>query len=129
MTRISLSAALLRCLVALVCLGLLVAACAIEGGVPPATTPLAGPATLGPAPTDPVVAAARATRDDTWIIGLLDQPRDLYPYARDAAAQRVAAPITELLFPSPILAYDYTYTNTGVLERIPTLENGDAQKL
>ena len=111
---------------ALICSLILLAACAIEGGVPPATPVTVAP-TLGPAPTDAAVAAAQAARDDTWVIGLLDQPRDLYPYARDPTAQRMAAPIVELLFPSPILAFNYTYTTTGVLDRIPTLENGDAQ--
>jgi peptide/nickel transport system substrate-binding protein len=104
---------------------LLLAACAIEGGVPP-VTPAVVP-TLGPAPTDAAAAAANAARDDTWMIGLLDQPRDLYPYPKDATSQRVAAPLTELLFPSPVLALNYAYTSTGVLERIPSLENGDAQ--
>jgi peptide/nickel transport system substrate-binding protein len=106
-------------------LALLLPACAIEGGVPPATPAAIAP-TLGPAPTDPAVAAARAARADTWMIGLLDRPQDLYPYQPGPTAQRVAAPITELLFPSPILAYNYAYTSTGVLDRLPTLENGDA---
>ena len=76
---------------ALICSLILLAACAIEGGVPPATPVTVAP-TLGPAPTDAAVAAAQAARDDTWVIGLLDQPRDLYPYARDPTAQRMAAP-------------------------------------
>lgn len=117
---------LLRTLGALACLSLLLAACAIEGGVPPAT-PIPVAPTFGPAPTDAAVAAAAAARDDTWAIGLLDQPRDLYPYAQDAPSQRIAAPLNELLFPAPVLALNYTYTSTGVLERIPSLENGDAQ--
>ena len=116
---------LLRALSALTCLSLLLAACAIEGGAPTAT-PITVAPTFGPAPTDAAVAAASAARDDTWAIGLLDQPRDLYPYARDAPSQRIAAPLTELLFPAPVLALNYTYTATGVLERIPSLENGDA---
>ena len=117
---------LLRSLGALACLSLLLAACAIEGGAPTAT-PVAIAPTFGPAPTDAAAAAASAARDDTWAIGLLDQPRDLYPYARDAPSQRIAAPLTELLFPSPVLALNYTYTSTGVLDRIPSLENGDAE--
>jgi peptide/nickel transport system substrate-binding protein len=111
---------------ALLCLCLLLPACAIEGGMPPAT-PIAAAPTFGPAPTDAAVAAAQAQRDDTWIVGLLDQPRDLDPYQPGPTTQRIAAPITELLFPSPVLAFNYTYTGTGVLERIPTLENKDAQ--
>ncbi len=46
---------------------------------------------------------------------------------RDAPSQRIAAPLTELMFPSPVLALNYTYTSTGVLDRIPSLENGDAE--
>ena len=117
---------LLRSLGTLACLSLLLAACAIEGGVPPAT-PVAVAPTFGPAPTDAAAAAASTARDDTWAIGLLDQPRDLYPYASDAPAQRVAAPLTELLFPSPVLTLNYSYTSTGVLDRVPSPENGDAE--
>jgi len=126
MTLLARSRLLLRLLGALACLSLLLAACAIEGGVPPAT-PVAVAPTFGPAPTNAAAAAASAARDDTWAIGLLDQPRDLYPYARDAPSQRIAAPLTELMFPSPVLALNYTYTSTGVLDRIPSLENGDAE--
>src|SRR5687768_14469534 len=126
MSLLSRSRLLLRLLGALACLSVLLAACAIEGGVPTAT-PVAVAPTFGPATTDAAAAAASAARDDTWAIGLLDQPRNLYPYAKDAPSQRVAAPLNELLFPSPVLALNYTYTSTGVLERIPSLDNGDAQ--
>jgi peptide/nickel transport system substrate-binding protein len=126
MTLLARSRLLLRSLSALACFSLLLTACAIEGGVPPAT-PVAIAPTFGPAPTDAAAATASAARDDTWAIGLLDQPRDLYPYARDAPAQRIAAPLTELMFPSPVLALNYSYTSTGVLDRIPSLENGDAE--
>jgi peptide/nickel transport system substrate-binding protein len=78
-------------------------------------------------PTSATVANALATRRGTWVIGLLDQPTDLYPYPLSAATQRTLAPISELLFPAPILAYNYGYTTTGVLERIPSLTNGDAE--
>src|SRR4051812_33671540 len=100
------SSLLLRHISALVCLGLLLAACEIEGGVPP-PTPVTTAPTLGPAPTDAAVAAANTLRDDTWMIGLLDQPRDLYPYQSSPGNQRTAAPLTELLFPSPVLAFNY----------------------
>lgn len=111
---------------ALICLGLICSACAIEGGVPNTT---AVPTNVAPglAPTSAEIAAANAARDDTWVIGLLDQPRYLTPYQTSQSNQRMAAPITELLFPSPVLAYNYTYTSTGVLDRLPSLENGDAQ--
>lgn len=116
-----------RWLGAIIGLSLLISGCAIEGGVPTAAPPAAQVPTTGPAPTDAAIAQAQAIRDDTWVIGLLDRPQNLLPYQPTPTAQRIAAPITELLFPAPILAYAYTYTNTGVLERIPTIENGDAQ--
>ena len=126
MISLSRSRSLLRSLGALAVISLLLAACAIEGGVPPAT-PVAVAPTFGPAPTIAAIAAASAARDDPGLTGRTDQPRDLYPYARDAPSQRVAAPLTELMFPSPVLALNYTYTSTGVLDRVPSLENGDAQ--
>jgi peptide/nickel transport system substrate-binding protein len=117
-------ARVLRHLGELVGLCLLLAACQIEGGVPRAEdqTPL---------PSPPPLVSATATpgsvRRDTWTIGLLDEPKSLYPYPESAGAQRLAAPLLELLYPSPILSLNYGYTTTGVLDRIPTLENGDAQ--
>lgn len=113
--------ALLRMLLAV---GLLLSGCEIEGGVP-AVPPTSQPLSL-PQPTEASVATAIAERNDTWIVGLLEVPRNLYPYQPSPSAQRVAAPITELLFPSPILAFNYGYTTTGVLEQVPTLENGGA---
>src|SRR5262245_49713404 len=77
------------------------AACAIEGGVPNSTAVPTTPAP-GLAPTSAEIAAANAVRDDTWVIGLLDQPRYLTPYQSSPGNQRTAAPVTELLFPSPI---------------------------
>jgi peptide/nickel transport system substrate-binding protein len=106
-------------------LALLLVACTIEGGVPEAT-PTTEPQ-LGPPPTSAAVAEQIAARQDTWAIGLLDAPEELYPYLQSASTTRIAAPVTELLFPSPILAHSYSYTSTGVLERIPTIENGDVQ--
>ena len=82
---------------------------------------------MGPIPTSAIIAGRIAERSDTWMIGALDLPSDLYPYPQSAATRRAMASIAELLFPSPILTYDYGYTVTGVLERIPTLENGDAE--
>ncbi|MFL5804170.1 MAG: peptide ABC transporter substrate-binding protein [Roseiflexaceae bacterium] len=106
------------------CVGLLLAACEVEGGVSRTENPTPTPVQVSASTT---IAAVQAARDDTWSIGLLDEPKSLYPYPRDVNAQRIAAPLTELLFPSPILSLNYGYTTTGVLERIPTLENGDAQ--
>jgi peptide/nickel transport system substrate-binding protein len=113
-----------RLIGALVCLTVLLAACEIEGG---AERTINVPPTLVPAPTPGAGGAAAAADRTTWAIGLADEPGSLYPYPSNATSQRVAAPLTELLFPSPILGLGYGYTTTGVLERIPTLANGDAQ--
>ncbi|HWQ14113.1 MAG TPA: peptide ABC transporter substrate-binding protein [Roseiflexaceae bacterium] len=125
MTTASLPPRAARLASALLGFALLLAACTIEGGVPQATS-TATPQP-GPPPTSAAVAEQIAARQDTWAIGLTEAPPDLYPYPQGAAAARAAAPVIELLFPSPILAHSYTYTATGVLERIPTLENGDAE--
>ncbi len=109
---------------AIACVAL--AGCTIEGGVPTPTPAPATPST-GPIPTSAIIAERIAERSDTWMIGALDLPADLYPYPQSAATRRATAAITELLFPSPILTRNYGYTVTGVLERIPTLENGDAE--
>ncbi|GAB4111861.1 MAG: peptide ABC transporter substrate-binding protein [Roseiflexaceae bacterium] len=105
-------------------------ACEVEGGVerptPPPAAATDAPLDPTPMPTSAAVADAIQARRDTWVVGLLDVPPDLYPYPSGPAAARALAPINELLFPSPVLAINYTYTTTGVLERIPTFENGDA---
>lgn len=143
---------LLRCL--LVALALLtLAACEIVGGVEPPVTPGALPpqATASPvpaagAPTDPTdptdptgaPATGAATSPPTatvqvsgsaFRIGLLDEPGDLLPYHRDAGDERITAPISELIAPSPLLVlnYGYTTTPTNVLERMPTFANGDIE--
>ncbi|MFQ3632715.1 peptide ABC transporter substrate-binding protein [Roseiflexus sp.] len=109
---------------ALACMALV--GCTIEGGVPTPTEAPTTPASA-PIPTSAIIAGRIAERSDTWMIGTLDLPSDLYPYPQTAATRRATAPIGELLFPSPILTYNYGYTVTGVLERIPTIENGDAE--
>ncbi len=110
---------------ALLVLALFLAGCTIEGGAPE-TPPTAAPS--GPQPTDPAVAEAIEARRDTWVVGLLDTPTaTLLPYQPSPGDARRAAPVTELLFPSPILAYGYGYTSTGVLQQIPTLDNGGAE--
>jgi peptide/nickel transport system substrate-binding protein len=113
-----------RYLSVFVCLSLLLAACELEGGVPRPSEATPTPSLLRTSETAVPTSPPSA---DTWGIGLLDEPRSLYPYPENAGAQRVAAPLTELLFPSPILSLNYGYTTTGVLERIPSLENGDAE--
>ncbi len=106
--------------------GIALVGCTIEGGVPTSTVaPTAAP--ISSTPTGAVIAERMVERSDTWMIGTLDLPSDIYPYPQSAATQRAIAPVTELLFPSPILTYNYGYTVTGVLDRIPTLENGDVE--
>ncbi|MCS6842047.1 MAG: peptide ABC transporter substrate-binding protein [Roseiflexus sp.] len=112
---------LIRMMVCIVLVG-----CTIEGGVA-TPTPIPATSSTGPIPTSAIIGERIAERSDTWIIGTLDLPSDLYPYPQSAATRRATASITEVLFPSPILTYDYAYTVTGVLERIPTLENGDVE--
>jgi peptide/nickel transport system substrate-binding protein len=108
-----------------VCFSLLLAACQVEGGVPrPDETPAMIPSQL---PVSRATAVPSPTPADGWTIGLVDEPRSLYPYPESVGAQRAAAPQTQLLFPSPVLSLNYGYTTTGVLERIPTVQNGDAQ--
>ena len=128
MTTMQKKQLILRILLLAVCAGL-IAACEIEGGVPAPVAPeaptIAVPATS--LPTSVAVAEQIAAREDTWVIALGDRPVDLYPYPESAAARRAAAPVAELLFPSPILALNYSYTTTGVLERIPSFENGDVE--
>jgi peptide/nickel transport system substrate-binding protein len=103
-------------------------ACAIEGGVAPSD----GSATATPAgalvlPTNAAVAEQIAAREDTWIVALSDRPSGAFPYPETASDRRVSAPLIELLFPSPVLPFSYSYTTTGVLERIPSFENGDVE--
>jgi peptide/nickel transport system substrate-binding protein len=112
-------------LAVLCCLPLLLAACTIEGGVP--TTPPTPEPVLDLPPTNVAVVEQIAARRDTWAVGLLDPLGSLYPYPANTAAARASAPVRELLFPSPVLAYAYSYTTTGVLERLPSIENGDVE--
>ncbi len=117
-------------LVAAICLwAFVLAGCMIEGGttLPTPTPSSSATAVVQIVPTSAAAAAQADARDRTWAIGLIDQPADLYPYPTSAAAARTFAPIGELLFPSPILSFNYSYTTTGVLEQIPTLENGGAK--
>ncbi|MEI7770427.1 MAG: peptide ABC transporter substrate-binding protein [Chloroflexales bacterium] len=79
-------------------------------------------------PASAAVATVPASPDGSLRVGLTAEPGDLLPYYNDSADERVTAPISELLFPAPLLALNYTYTTTGVLERVPSVENGDVQK-
>jgi peptide/nickel transport system substrate-binding protein len=105
-------------------LAVLLAACTVEGGVPPATPEL-GAAAMAPAPTS--IPQPTPEPRTGWAIGLLQNPPDdLLPYFDSVNDARTSAPITELIFPAPLLTVDYTYTSTGVLREVPTLENGGA---
>jgi peptide/nickel transport system substrate-binding protein len=113
-------------------MALLLGACEIEGGVARPTM-TAQPQAAGATATMPV-EVTQASEAETATppviegglrIGLLSDPGDLLPYHSDSADARLTAPITQLLFPEPLLALGYTYTTTGVLERVPSLENGD----
>jgi peptide/nickel transport system substrate-binding protein len=103
-------------------------ACQIEGGV---ARPTAAPAAGQAAPSALVAASPTAAVAPTPLpdgglrIGLLNEPGDLLPYHSDNADERLTAPISELLFPAPLLAHSYSYTITGVLTRVPSLANGD----
>jgi peptide/nickel transport system substrate-binding protein len=115
---------------ALLLLLLLTAGCEIEGGTPRPTNP--GVAGESPEPTAGPVPTAAATdsiqiSQTTLRIGLLDEPPDLWPYQWDASDERVTGPITQLLFPPPLFPVSYEMTTTGVLERVPSLDNGDVE--
>ncbi len=113
---------MIRRLLALLLL-LVLAGCEIEGGVPSPATPgtlnQPTPATLLATPTPPREMGLR--------IGLLEGPGDLLPYHTDTTDRQITLPITHLLFPDPLLPVSYQYTNTGVLERMPSFENGDME--
>lgn len=130
----------------LLLLSLVLSACEIQGGAPPPTTPGALATAVLPtrtptptattAPDRPPVAAPTSprvptptveTRGSALRIGLLFEPADVLPYHSDAGDERITAPISELLFPAPILTLDYSYTATHVLERLPSFANGDIE--
>ncbi len=77
------------------------------------------------APT--TTASTALTQTGTLRIGIQSEPSDLLPYHAAAADERLTAPISELLFPAPLLPLNYAFTTTGVLERLPSLSNGDIQ--
>ncbi len=90
----------------------------------PTSTPVSTPtATATPTATSTI----QITGTSTLRIGMQAEPSDLLPYYMTASDERLTAPISELLFPSPLLPLSYTFTTTNVLERMPTLANGDIQ--
>ncbi|WP_031457972.1 peptide ABC transporter substrate-binding protein [Chloroflexus sp. MS-G] len=102
-------------LIALLAL-ILLAGCKLVTDVPPAS-PSAPTATPEPTPT---VVEKRVLR-----IGLVAEPPDLLPYHSNPTDERLTAALTELLFPSPMLAVDFKLQSTGVLTRLPDFANGD----
>ena len=79
-----------RYLSVLVCLSLFLAGCELEGGVPRPSDETPTPSLLQ---TSATAVPASTPSTDTWGIGLLDEPRSLYPYPENAGAQRVSAPL------------------------------------
>ncbi|MBC8162885.1 MAG: peptide ABC transporter substrate-binding protein [Roseiflexaceae bacterium] len=104
----------------------LLSACQVEGGIPDVPTEASALPALSQA-TAEASSAALAARSQTWTLGLTEQPDTLTPYQLTATDQRRAAPVSELLFPSPVLTHNYAYTTTGVLQSLPTLDNGGAE--
>jgi len=83
--------------------------------------PTASPSVLTPIPEPtPTVVEKRVLR-----IGLVAEPPDLLPYHSNPTDERLTAALTELLFPSPMLAVDFKLQTTGVLTRLPDFVNGD----
>jgi len=83
--------------------------------------PTASPSVLTPTPEPtPTVVEKRVLR-----IGLVAEPPDLLPYHSNPTDERLTAALTELLFPSPMLAVDFKLQTTGVLTRLPDFVNGD----
>ena len=111
---------------------LILSGCEIQGGVARPTAELMTEATNSAANITAAVSsttevATPLPRDGSLRIGLLTDPGDLLPYYTDSADERLSAPISQLIFPAPLLPIGYTYTTTGVLERVPSLENGDVR--
>ncbi len=92
---------------------------------PPSASPI--PPDLATTATSTATASNALTQTSTLRIGIQSEPSDLLPYHATAADERLTAPISELLFPAPLLPLNYTFTTTGVLERLPSLKNGDIQ--
>jgi peptide/nickel transport system substrate-binding protein len=122
-----------RCIHQLLLLSLflgILSACQIEGGVRD-RTPVVPAVVDTPqpllAPTNEAVAEALAERSDVWALGITDLPNDLFPYPADSALRRINSVALEMLYPSPILAYNYDFQSTGVLTKVPSIANGDVQ--
>ncbi len=103
---------------------LFLTSCEVEGGVPPSSSTDDSSQLHTEIVPEPTHIPFDATR---FRIGMLDEPGDLLPYHNEPADEHITAPVSELLFPSPMLAFNYTYTTTGVLQRLPSFENGDIE--
>ncbi|MBO9312658.1 MAG: peptide ABC transporter substrate-binding protein [Chloroflexus sp.] len=106
---------LITFLIALLALLLLIG-CELVTDVPTASPPVPT-STAEPTPT---VVEKRVLR-----IGLVAEPPDLLPYHSNPTDERLTAALTELLFPSPMLAVNFKLQTTGVLMRLPDFVNGD----
>ena len=104
---------------------LFVAGCSIESGAAPTPAqtdvPAAAVTPQAPQRSTTTVASPAAGEPSHWTVGLLDEPASVLPFSPDG---RVAAPITEVLFPSPVLGLGWTFTTTGVLAEVPSISNG-----
>ncbi|WP_322495550.1 peptide ABC transporter substrate-binding protein [Chloroflexus sp.] len=83
-----------------------------------------------PAPTAPAVMSLVETtpttvREQVLRIGLVNEPPDLFPYYSTLTDERITGALTELIFPTPLLAVDFMWQTTGVLTRVPDFANGD----
>ncbi len=84
----------------------------------------------GPAQTPTIVEpvstmAPTSVPEQVLRIGMVYEPPDLLPYHATPADERMTGPLAELIFPSPLLAVDFTLRNAGALERVPDIANGD----
>lgn len=106
----------------------LLVGCSIQGAPTPPQAerllPTAEPVQPSTPPAPDEDATLPLNEPSSWTIGLLDEPATLLPFSPDG---RAAAPIVEALFPAPALELSYSYTTTGVLSALPTLENGDVE--
>ncbi|MEF3273135.1 MAG: peptide ABC transporter substrate-binding protein [Chloroflexus sp.] len=82
------------------------------------TSSTATPAAIAPTPTT-------TTLEQVMRIGLINEPVDLFPYHTTPTDERITSPLTELIFPSPLIPIDFTLQTTGVLTRLPDFANGD----
>lgn len=95
---------------------------------PPQAAPSAVAAVAEPDAAEAVTATppedAPTNEPTAWTIGLIGEPNTLLPFSPDG---RAAEPIVQAMFPAPALSLNYTYTTTGILERLPTQANGDLE--